>query len=352
MKITLQELVKQTGGELEGDGDYVIEGAAGLAEAGPTDVAFLENLKYGSQVSASGAGCVFLPKEAQGKIQGGPANRIWTSEPKWGFAQVLHKIEAAQNPKPASQTNPKADVHPRAKIGANVSIGAFTVVEAGAQIGDDTVLGPQVYVGRNAKVGKDCRLYPQVVVREDCVIGDRVVVNSGTVIGSDGYGFSTDAKTGKHRKVPQVGNVILEDDVEIGSNVSIDRGTTGATLIGAGTKVDNLVQLGHNVQTGRNCLIVALAGVSGSTKLGNQVVVAGQAGIVGHITIGDGAIITAQTGVMNDVEPKAVLFGTPARPHREAMKLQALFSRLPEMYETVKELKHELSKPREGTHAG
>ncbi|MBI4345732.1 MAG: UDP-3-O-(3-hydroxymyristoyl)glucosamine N-acyltransferase [Elusimicrobia bacterium] len=342
MKITLEQLARATGGELEGDGSFVIEGAAGLAEAGPKDVAFLENPKYAAQVGQSKAGCVFLPMEAKGRVQGGPANRIWTSEPKWAFAQLLREVEAKQNPRPASGVSPKADVHPEARLGANVSIGAFTVVEAGAEIGDNTILGPQVYVGRGAKIGKDCRLYPQVVVREHCEIGHRAIVHSGTVIGSDGYGFSTDMKTGSHRKVPQVGNVVIEDDVEIGSNVSIDRGTTGPTKIGAGTKIDNLVQLGHNVQTGRNCLIVSQVGVSGSTKIGHQVVLAGQAGLVGHITVGDGAIVTAQTGVMADIEPKAVVFGSPSRPHREAMKLQALMNRLPEMYETLKELsKHQ-----------
>ncbi|MBI5201513.1 MAG: UDP-3-O-(3-hydroxymyristoyl)glucosamine N-acyltransferase [Elusimicrobia bacterium] len=348
MKITLGELAKATGGELEGDANYVVESGASLAEAGPKDVAFLENPKYAAQVSASKAGCVFLPKEAKGKLQGGPANRIWTHEPKWGFAYILQDIEARQNPKPAPGVSPKADVHPEARLGRDVSIGAFTVVEAGAMVGDGTVLGPQVYLGRNAKVGKECRIYPQVVIREDCVVGDRCIIHSGTVVGSDGYGYATDMKTGQHRKVPQVGNVVLENDVEIGSNVSIDRGNTGPTKIGAGTKIDNLVQLGHNVQTGRNCLIVSHVGIAGSTKLGNQVTLAGQVGIAGHLTIGDGAIVTAQTGVMTDLAPKAIVFGTPSRPHREAMKLQALFNRLPELFDTVKEL----SKSREGTHAG
>lgn len=351
MKITLAELAKATGGELEGDGGYVVEGAAGLAEAGPKDVSFLENLKYAPQVATTKAGCVFLPLEAKGKVTAGPANRIFAVEPKWGFAHVLIKLEEGVNPWPAPGVSPKADVHPSAKLGAGVSAGAFTVVEEGAEIGEGTALGPQVYVGRGAKLGKGCRLYPQVVVRENCVLGDRVIIHSGTVVGSDGYGFSTDMKTGTHRKVPQIGNVVVENDVEIGSNVSLDRATTGSTRIGAGTKIDNLVQIAHNVQTGRNCLIVSQVGVSGSTKLGNQVVLAGQAGLVGHITIGDGAIVTAQTGVMSDVAPKAVVFGSPSLPHREAMKLQALYRRLPEMYETVKHLKQQQSS-REASHAG
>ena len=351
MRATLEELVRLTGGELEGDPRHVIEGAAGLAEAGPTDVSFLENPKYAAQVQATRAGCVFLHRDARGKTSGG-ANRIYSTDPRWAFAQVLALLEEASNPWPAPGVSPKAEVDATARLGSKVTIGPFAVVERGAEIGEGAAIGAQCYVGAGARVGKGCRIYPQVVIREQCVVGDRVIIHSGTVVGSDGYGFATDAKTGAHRKVPQVGNVVVEDDVEIGSNVSIDRATTGSTRIGAGTKIDNLVQLGHNVQTGRHCLIVSQVGISGSTKVGNHVVIAGQAGIVGHITIGDGAVVTAQSGVMGDVEPKAVLFGSPALPHREGMKVHALMKRLPEMFETLKRLKQQLSETREGTHAG
>ena len=351
MKITLEELAKLTGGTLEGDGRCVIEGAAGLSEAGPKDVSFLENHKYAAQVETSRAACVFLPETARGKVKGGPANRIYSSDPRWGFAQVLIKLEETINPHPAPGISPKAEVHPEAALGKDVSIGAFAVVEK-ASIGEGTAIGAQCYVGRGARVGKGCRIYPQVVIREHCVVGDRVILHSGTVVGSDGYGFATDLKTGAHRKIPQIGNVVIEDDVEIGSNVTIDRATTGSTTIGAGTKVDNLVQFGHNVRVGRHCLIVSQVGVSGSTKIGNHVVLAGQAGIVGHISIGDGAVVTAQTGVMNDVEPKGVVFGSPSLPHREALKLHALYKRLPEVFETLKEVKQRLLKSSEGTHVG
>jgi UDP-3-O-[3-hydroxymyristoyl] glucosamine N-acyltransferase len=219
-----------------------------------------------------------------------------------------------------------------------VHVGDFTVVEAGAEIGAGTVLMPQVFVGANAKVGKGCLFYPGVVLRDDCVVGERVILHPGAVIGSDGFGFLTDKKTGKHTKIPQIGNVVVGDGCEIGANTTIDRGAVGSTVITAGTQIDNLVQIGHNVRVGRDCVIVSQTGVAGSTVVGNNVILAGQAGVAGHLHIGDGAVITAQTGVMSDVPPKTVLFGSPGRPHREAFKLQALYGRLPELFEKVKEL--------------
>ncbi|MCX5787630.1 MAG: UDP-3-O-(3-hydroxymyristoyl)glucosamine N-acyltransferase [Elusimicrobia bacterium] len=351
MKVTLEELAKLTGGTLEGDGRCVVEGAAGLSEAGPKDVSFLENPKYAAQVETTRAACVFLPESARAKLKAGSANRIYSGDPRWAFAQVLALLEKTVNPHPAPGVSPKADVHAEAVLGKDVSVGAFAVVEQ-ASIGDGTAVGAQCYIGSGARVGKGCRIYPQVVIREHCVVGDRVIIHSGTVVGSDGYGFATDLKTGTHRKVPQIGNVVIEDDVEIGANVTLDRATTGSTVIGAGTKIDNLVQFGHNVQVGRHCLIVSQVGISGSTKVGNHVVIAGQAGLVGHIKIGDGAVVTAQTGVMNDVEPKAVVFGSPALPHREALKLHALYKRLPDVFETLKEVKQKLSKSLEETHVG
>ncbi len=352
MKKQLGWIAQWTGGELEGSPDYWIEGVAGLAEAGEKDIAFLENPKYAPQVASSRAGCVFLPMEAKGRTTGGPKNRIYVVEPKWAFAQVLTLLEADLNPPPKPGIHPKAEVHPEAEIGRDVSIGAFAVIERSAVLADGAAVGPQCYVGARAKVGKGTRLYPQVVLREGCVLGERVIVHSGTVIGSDGYGFSTDPKTGAHRKVPQIGNVVVGDDVEIGSNVSIDRATTGSTLIGAGSKIDNLVQIAHNVAIGRNCLIVSQVGIAGSTQVGNQVVLAGQVGVIGHLKIGDGAVLTAQTGVISDVEAKAVLFGSPARPHREAMRIQALLGRLPDLFDTVKELKAKVLNTQEELHAG
>jgi len=338
MKNTLREIAELTGAELAGDAGKIVTGAAGLLEAGPEDISFLENPKYADQVASSRAGAVLLPVSAKG-LPGGPPNRLYSEHPKWCYAQVLALVEKdRRRPEPPCVSG-KADIHREARLGKEVAVGPFAVVCARAMIGDGSSIGPNCYIGFSARVGKDCRIYPNVVLGDYCELGDRVILHAGTVIGSDGYGYWTDPKSGAHRKIPQIGRVVVEDDVELGSNVSVDRATTGETRIGAGTKIDNLVQIAHNVSIGRNCLIVSQVGIAGSTRIGNQVTLAGQAGIVGHLTIGDGAIITAQTGVMSDVEPKAVLFGCPARPHREAMKLQALFSKLPEMRQAIKELK-------------
>ncbi|HAH07991.1 MAG TPA: UDP-3-O-(3-hydroxymyristoyl)glucosamine N-acyltransferase [Elusimicrobia bacterium] len=352
MKTTLGELAKLTGAELEGDASYTVTGAAGLADAGPADVSFLENPKYAPQVETSRAGAVFLPASSKGKVRGGPAHRLFTEEPKWGYAQWLALLETERRRPEAPQVSPRAEVHREAVLGKDVHIGPFAVVGARTIVGDRAVIGPGCSIGYNARVGKDCRLHPNVVLEDFCELGDRVTLHAGTVIGSDGFGYCTDPKTGEHRKFPQIGRVVIENDVEIGSNVSIDRATTGETRIGAGTKIDNLVQIGHNVIIGPNGLLVSQVGVAGSTKIGRQVILAGQAGLVGHITIGDGAIIMAQTGVMDDVPSKQVLFGSPGRPRREAMKLQVLLSKLPEMVQTLKELKARILRQEHSAHDG
>ncbi len=343
MKITLGEIAKLAEAELEGDPQFVIEDAAGVTEAAKTDITFLENPKYAAQAAKSGAGAIFLPKSSK-DIIGGPKNRLYTDSPKWAYAQVLKLIYEERWPKEAVITSDKADIHFEARLGKNVSVGAFTVIKGRTLIGDNVKIAPQCYIGYNARIGNDCVIHPQVVINDFCELGDRVVVHPGTIIGGEGYAYDTDRKTGVHRKVHQVGRVILEDDVEIGSNVTIDRAATGATRIGAGTKIDNLVQIAHNVTIGRNGLIISQVGIAGSTNVGDQVTFAGQAGIIGHLSIGDGAIITAQTGVMGDVKPKEILFGSPARPHREAMKLQAIFSKLPDIYSFFKKSKKTCSK--------
>lgn len=335
-KKTVAELAELVGGRADGDLDAVLEGAAELHHAGPKDVSFLGNPKYAEAAAASGAGCLLLPEAAQGAACRAPA-RIYVSDPQYAFALVLGLIDS-QRPKVAPVLDPKASIHYQARLGPGVAVGAFSVIERGALVGEGTLIGPQCYVGEGARVGRHCRLYPQAVLREGCVLGDRVIVHAGTVIGADGFGFSTDRKTGKHRKIPQIGNVVVGDDVEIGANVTIDRATVGSTRIGAGTKIDNLVQIAHNVQVGKDCLIVSQAGVAGSCVLGDRVILAGQAGLAGHLKVGDGAIVMAQTGVMADIDKGAVMFGYPARPRREAFKLQALYGRLPEIYEAVRGL--------------
>jgi UDP-3-O-[3-hydroxymyristoyl] glucosamine N-acyltransferase len=337
---TVGELAALVGGRAVGDESFMIEGAAGLGEAGPRDISFLGNPKYADAAMASKAGCLLLPPAAE-KVPGGPANRILVDDPQYAFSLVLKLVES-QRPKAAARQDEKASVHFSAKLAAGVSVGPFAVVERDARVGENTSIGAQVYVGEGVTIGRDCKIYPQVVIREGCVIGDRVIIQPGTVIGGDGYGFSTDRKTGRHRKIPQLGNVVVGDDVEIQAGCTIDRATTGSTIIGAGTKIDNLVQIGHNCKTGKDCLLVSQTGIAGSSELGDRVITAGQAGIAGHLKIGDGAIIMAQAGIMSDIEPGKAVFGYPARPHREAFKLQALYGRLPELFDAVKQIKAKL----------
>ena len=218
--------------------------------------------------------------------------------------------------------HPKAHVEPTAKIGAG------------------TIIYPGCYIGHNVRIGEKCLIYPNVVLREDTLVGNRVIIHPGTVLGSDGYGFATDK--GVHHKIPQIGRVVIEDDVELGANCTVDRATTGETRIGAGTKIDNLVHIAHNVQIGRGCLITGQVGIAGSARIGDRVMMGGQVGISGHLTVGDGAVIAAQSGVMSDVEPGAVLFGSPVRPIKQAMKLQAIYGKLEEIYDTIKQVRKKL----------
>jgi UDP-3-O-[3-hydroxymyristoyl] glucosamine N-acyltransferase len=334
--IAVSDIAAAVRGTVEGDGSRIVEGAAGLDEATHGQISFFHNVKYVSSLEKTQAGVVLIPEKTNGTKLPEGKTFIRVGNPQWAFAQVLGLLDKGRKRHPEG-IHPRADVHATAKIGAGVALSAGVVIEAGAEIGDGSILYPGCYVGQDAKVGAKCLLYPNVVLREDTVVGARAIIHAGTVIGADGYGFAT--QDGRHHKIPQIGRVVIEDDVEIGANVTIDRATVGETRIGAGTKIDNLVHIAHNVQVGRDCLIVAQVGVSGSTKIGNRVTLAGQVGIVGHLTIGDGAVIAAQSGIMNDVEPGAVLFGSPARPHREAMKLQAIFGKLPEIYEAMKRLR-------------
>ncbi len=338
---TLKELAALVGGTLVGDSGRVIDGAATLGEAGPKDIAFLGNAKYAEQAAASNAGALLLPL-ASASAPGKCKNRILVDDPQYAFSQVLGLIDALINPKTAASIAAKASVSPKAQLGAGVSVGAFAVIEAGAQIGDGTEVGPQVFIGRDAKVGKNGKLYPGVVIRERSALGERCIVHSGAVIGADGFGFSPDKKTGKHRKLPQIGNVEIGDDVEIGANVTIDRASVGSTRIGQGTKIDNLVQIAHGCQIGPHCILVSQVGIAGSTELGHHVVLGGQVGLVGHIKIGDGVQVGAQSGIMSDVPAGTIMFGYPAMPHRESMKLQVLYRRLPELFASVKALKEQL----------
>jgi UDP-3-O-[3-hydroxymyristoyl] glucosamine N-acyltransferase len=258
--------------------------------------------------------------------------------PRQAFLKVLEMF--APEPHHPEGIDLNAVISPEADIADDVAIGAGCVIEAGARIGQGSVLYPLCYIGRDVRIGEQCVLYPNVTVMHGVQLGNRVIVHSGSVIGADGFGYVT--VDGVHRKVPHIGTVEIGDDVEIGANVCIDRAKTGATRIGSGTKIDNLVHIGHNVQIGENCLLVAQVGIAGSARIGRYVVLAGQVGVADHVHIGEGAIVAAQSGVAGNLQGGQRYFGSPAREHGKQLRLMAYTSRLPELFERVKELERKL----------
>ena len=322
--MTLRELAERLGCRLEGDGAIEITGVAGLEAAAPGDVSFFSNPRYAGALQATRASAVIVAES--GPVPPGAALRA--ANPYLAFAEALDLLTADDSPVPG--VHPSSVIAADAVIGEGASIGPFVVVGAGARIGDRTVVHPHVVIGRGATVGNDCLLYPHVSVRERCVLGARVIVQDGAVIGSDGYGFVT-RSDGTHRKIPQRAIVVIEDDVEVGANTTIDRPAVGETRIEAGAKIDNLVQIAHGVRVGAHSLLAAQVGIAGSTVVGDHVTLAGQVGVAGHITIGDHVIATAQTGIPNSVEPRSLVSGYPAVPNREWLKSSAIIRRLPEL---------------------
>ncbi|MFH1755261.1 MAG: UDP-3-O-(3-hydroxymyristoyl)glucosamine N-acyltransferase, partial [Candidatus Latescibacterota bacterium] len=262
------------------------------------------------------------------------------------FLQILTLFAEDVSTRYARGIHESAIIHPEAKLGAHVSIGPHCVVEKGAQIGNQVTMIFAAYVGEDVVIGDDCLLYPQVTVRERCSIGDRVILHPGVVIGADGFGFAKNGST--NQKVPQIGRVIIEDDVEIGANSTVDRATTGITRICRGCKIDNLVQIAHNVVVGENSIIAAQVGISGSTELGRNVILAGQAGLVGHITIGDNAMVGAQGGVTKSIPPGMKVSGYPAREHSLAKRIYAHSAKLPNIYERLKKLEKKVEELEKG----
>jgi len=333
MKRTLKEIADAVKGSVSGNGDVVITNVAGINEAKEGDITFVSNPKYVNFIETTKASAIIINENFRDRVK---IPALVCSDPYLAYAKIL-SIMAEEKQKHPSGISKNSAISKTANIGSNVSVSDFSVIDENASVGDNTVIYPNCYVGKNAKIGLNCLIYPNVTIRENVSVGNNVIIHSGTVIGSDGFGYVPEG--GKLRKIPQIGIVEICDDVEIGANVAIDRATTGKTVIGKGTKIDNLVQIAHNVQIGENSVICGQAGISGSTKIGNWVTIAGQAGTVGHITIGDGAVLAARAGVIGDVAPKETVSGYPARPHRQAMKISALINKLPELFEEIKKLK-------------
>lgn len=338
MEKSVQELAEYLHGTYENDNpELKITGVKGLVEAGPEDISFAVP-PYVEHCHKSRAGVMVLsPNDPQ--LDGRPVIRV--ENPRGAFALLLELFRPQEEVERV--ISQYAFVHPTAKIGANVAIQAFAYIEAGVEIGAGSIIYPHVYVGKRVKMGENCSLYPNVTVREDCVLGNRVILQAGAVIGGDGFGY-VDQKDGSHTKVLQTGNVILEDDVEVGNNSCIDRATVDSTIVRKGTKIDNLVQIGHNDIVGENCLMCAHVGIPGSVTIGNNCTFAGQAATTGHITIGNNCLFAGRAGVIGNVPDNQQMAGFPAQPYREWLKQEANIRKVSEMLKKVKALEKELQK--------
>ncbi|TAN42280.1 MAG: UDP-3-O-(3-hydroxymyristoyl)glucosamine N-acyltransferase [Nitrospirae bacterium] len=331
----LSEFADRVQGTITGDPATEITGVSGIEGAGPGDITFMASSKFLKQLRLSAASCVIVKENVADLAI--PQLRV--ENPYFAFAKALEyfypRTEAA--PLATDRALIAADV----VLGRNVTVFPLAYISEGASIGDGTVIYPGVFIGRNVRIGRDCIIHPQVTIREECTLADRVIIHAGSVIGSDGFGYVFEK--GEHYKIPQVGRVEIGDDVEIGSNVSIDRATLGSTVIGRGTKIDNLVQIAHNVLIGEDCIIVSQVGISGSCSIGSHVTIAGQAGLADHTTIDPEVIIGARAATMGGHVTKGFYLGAPVAPHREFMKAQSFFLKLPEMNKKMKDLEERLS---------
>jgi len=335
VNFTVKELAALSGGELVGDSTLKITGAASLGEATQEEISFFVNRKYVGLLRKTRASAVFVPPDFAEPIN---AAQIRVSNPTKAFEQVVLKFA----PKPITFTpglHPSAVVDPSAQFGNGVSIQPLAVIEAGAQIGDDTIIGAGSYVGHETIIGSACHIYPHVTIRERSRIGSRVIIHSGVVIGADGFGF--EMIDGRQEKIQQLGIVQIDDDVEIGANTTIDRARFGRTWIQQGVKIDNLVQIAHNVVIGKNTVIAAQTGIAGSVQIGQRVLIGGQAGIIGHIEIGDNTAIGAQSGIPKSISGGA-WWASPAVPLAEAQRQIAWVRRLGKLFARVKEIEKKL----------
>jgi UDP-3-O-[3-hydroxymyristoyl] glucosamine N-acyltransferase len=332
--VKLRELAEQLGCELLGDGEVEVRGVGGLEQAGPGDLSFLASPRYALHLATTRASAVIVPPGQETALP-----RLISDNAYLAFAQAVGLLLPPHRPAPGVDAS--AQVHPTAVLGAGVHVAALAVVGARARIGARSLLHPHVVVYEDAVVGEDCLLHSGVQVREGCRLGDRVVVQNGAVIGGDGFGFARD-REGRYHKIPQVGVVVIEDDVEIGALTAIDRASLGETRIGRGAKLDNLVQIGHSVAVGSDSVVCAQVGIAGSSRLGSNVTLAGQVGVADHVTVGDGVTATAQTGIPSAVAPKTIVSGTPAIENRAWLKSVTIFAKLPELQKRVRELERKL----------
>jgi len=335
--VILRELAASLGCAVRGDGDVEVRRVAGIDESGPGDLTFVANSRYLPRLATTRASAVILAPDVQT-----PLPSLLSPEPYLAYARAAALLNPPARPAPG--VHPSAQVHPSAVLGQDVHVGALAVVGPRVRVGARTAIHPHVVVYADVVIGEDCTIHSAVQVREGCRLGDRVIVQNGAVIGGDGFGFAR-RPDGGYEKIPQVGIVVIEDDVEVGALVAIDRASMGETRVGRGTKIDNLVQVGHSVRIGADTVIAGQVGIAGSAKIGSKVTLAGQVGVAGHLTVGDGATATAQTGIPASVEAGAIVSGYPAIDNRAWLKASAVFAKLPELLRRVRELERRLEDP-------
>ncbi len=335
------ELAEIVGGSVNGDGSTRITGVAGIKEAAAGQITFLASTKYREFLNTTRASAVIGTYDIECSVPS-----IQLENPYLAFLKVVSMFADSVDKRYPRGLHPTAIVAAEAELGENLCIGPYCHIEAGVTIGRNCTVLRGSYIGANTVIGEGCLVYPSVTIREECEVGERVIIHPGAVIGSDGFGFARDGQA--HRKIPHIGKVVIEDDVEIGANTTIDRATTGVTRVGRGTKIDNLVQIAHNVTIGKNCIIAAQVGISGSTELGDGVVIAGQAGLAGHIKMGDGVIIAGGAGVTKSIPAGTTISGYPARDHAQARKLYGFTTRLPELHKKIQELSRKVARLEKG----
>jgi len=335
---TLEEIARLLDARIEGNASAVIKDAAPLEDAGPGEITFLAGRKQARLLYSTRAGAVIVK---EGEVFGPcDKNLLIVKNPQLAFARVLEVLRPSEPP-PAG-VHPRAEVHSSARLGKGVSVQAFCVVCEGAEVGDGTVLYPGVYVGRDARIGPGSTVHAGAAIRQGCIVGSRVVIHCNAVVGSDGFGFAKEGA--RYHKIPQTGIVRIGDDVEIGACVTIDRATLGETVIGRGTKIDNLVQIAHNVRIGEDSVIAAQTGIAGSSAIGSRVMFGGQVGIGDHVNIGDDTLLGAKSGVGADIAGGGAFSGIPAIPHREWLRAQNLYKKLPELKRRLEELEKRLER--------
>jgi UDP-3-O-[3-hydroxymyristoyl] glucosamine N-acyltransferase len=342
--VTLAELATRLGCQLEGDGTIEVKRVAAVDDAGPGDVTFVTNPKYASRLAGTRASAVILATSSNGSADGSmPAAPCAVLRARRPYVAVAEAVAILTPPsRPPAGISSLASIDPSAEIAAGVSVGAFAVIGPRVRVGARTVVHPHVVVGAGAVIGDDCTIHAQVSIRGDVHIGSRVIIQDAAVIGSDGFGFA-EREDGTHLKIPQVGRVVIEDDVEIGAQSAVDRPAVGETRIGRGTKIDNLVQIAHGVRIGRNVLLAAQVGISGSTVLDDAVVMAGQSGAAGHLRIGKRVQVSAKSAVTKDIDEGQHIAGIPAGDVRDWRESTVLVRKLPELRRTVSDLEQRLA---------